>query len=68
MKHYQSVEFLSNFQCQPPCTQIKPLIEDCLVTVSVNASGLPEEPPVEKLCSKYKADSVDRLIRIHCGQ
>jgi len=24
MKHYKSVEFLSNFQCQAHCTNVKP--------------------------------------------
>jgi len=24
MKHYKSVEFLPNFQCQAPCKNVKP--------------------------------------------
>jgi len=34
MKHYKSVEFLSNFQnVKPSCTNLDPSIEDFLATV-----------------------------------
>jgi len=33
MKHYKSVEFLSNFNVKPLCTNVKPAIEEFLATV-----------------------------------
>jgi len=33
MKHYTSVEFLSNMNVKPPCTNVRPPIHDFLVTV-----------------------------------
>jgi len=38
MKQYELVEFLSNFNVKPPCTNVKPPIDDFLATVL--ASGI----------------------------
>ena len=35
MKHYKLVEFLSNLNVNPPCTNVKPSVDDFLATVGL---------------------------------